>query len=271
MVLSLVIPAFAEAGFLATTLQAIHHYLAERGWLGASEVIVVTADAPDDTAGIARRELARFPRALHLEPGRKAGKGRDVRCGMLAARGDIVMFMDADLATPLGYIEAAIEAIRAGSDVVIGRREVARMHRQLGRRLTSQLSNRLVRALLLPGIADTQCGFKAFHGAIVPELFEPLVTLGWGFDLEVLARARQVGAAITELPIPDWFDPKGDAGLAGEPPWRARLCTLRELATLALRHGRQPAREPRRVWRSSVAWPPVVVERDDPPAALSGC
>jgi len=251
--LSLVIPAFAEARYLPETLRAIHRFVVERDWLASTEVVVVTADSDDGTADLARRELAAFPLAQHLEPGRKVGKGRDVRVGMLAARGEVVLFMDADMATPLAHIEPAIAKIRAGDDVVIGRRDLARMHKTLGRRITSQLSNYLVRALLLPGIADTQCGFKAFHRSIVAELFEPLGTMGWGFDLEILVRARSAGATIAEIDVPDWSDPKGDHGLAGERQWVARLRTLRELGELALRHGRQPVRAARRVRPDPIA------------------
>lgn len=250
--LSLVIPAFAEGRYLPDTLRAIHRFLDERGWLSSTELVVVTADAADGTPELARRELSAFPLAQHLEPGPKLGKGRDVRVGMLAARGEVVLFMDADMATPLAHIAPAVAKIHAGDDVVIGRRDLARMHHTLGRRLTSQLSNYLVRALLLPGIADTQCGFKAFHRSIVAELFEPLETMGWGFDLEILVRARSAGATIAELEVPDWADPKGDHGLAGERQWLARLRTLRELGSLTLRHGRQPVRRARRVRPSTV-------------------
>ena len=247
VMLSVVIPAFAEARYLPATLKALRGFLVERDWLPTTEVVVVTADADDGTPDLARRGLVEFAHAQHIEPGAKVGKGRDVRAGMLAARGEVVLFMDADLATPLAYIEPAAACVRAGHDVVIGRRDLARMHRTLGRRLTSQLSNYLVRAVLLPGISDTQCGFKAFHRSIVAELFGPLETMGWGFDLEILVRARAAGAAIAELDVPDWDDPKGDRGLAGERQWLARLRTLRELAVLALRHGRAPVRAAQRV------------------------
>lgn len=243
--LSLVVPAFAEAPYLAGTLRAIHDHLGERDWLASTEIVVVTADAEDGTPDIARRELRQFAIAQHLEPGAKVGKGRDVRAGMLAARGEVVVFMDADLATPLVHLETAIARVRDGYDVVIGTRDLSRMHKKLGRRVTSQLSNYLVRMALLPGIVDTQCGFKAFHRSIVARLFEPLETLGWGFDLEILARARAAGVTIAEIAVPDWSDPKGDRGLAGERQWLARLRTLRELGILTLRHGRQPARRGR--------------------------
>jgi hypothetical protein len=241
-VLSIVIPAYAEARFLAGTLRALHAFLGERA--AATEVIVVTAEARDGTPAIAARELARFPRGRQLRPGQKVGKGRDVRAGMLAARGDVVLFMDADLATPLHHIDAAIEVIDAGADVAIGCRDIARMHREWGKAWSSRLANALVRAALLPGIGDTQCGFKAFRGAVVRPLFEPLTTLGWGFDLEVLARARGAGLSICELPVPDWADPKGDLGLAGELQWWARLRTLSELAGVVARLGRQRVQAP---------------------------
>jgi glycosyltransferase involved in cell wall biosynthesis len=189
---------------------------------------VVTADGPDATPAIAAASLAAFPHAKHLEPGAKVGKGRDVRCGMLATTGEAVVFMDADLATPLYHLDRMLELL-GRADIVIGHRDLARIHDRWERTISSQLANRLVQATLLPGILDTQCGFKGFRAATVRPLFEPLVTMGWGFDFEILARARQLGYSTQQLALPDWHDPKGDEGLAGEVPWIARLRTLREL------------------------------------------
>lgn len=237
--LSIVIPAYAEAPFIGATLDAVYAFLDERAWLPTTELVIVTADSADGTPAITREALRRFPHARHLEPGAKVGKGRDVRLGMLAATGEIVMFMDADLATPLGHLDAGVQAIEDGDDVVIGARDLDRIHGEWTRSLTSRWANALIQAVLLPGLHDTQCGFKLFRGDIVRELFEPLVTTGWGFDLEVLARARRGGYAIRELAVPDWFDPKGDNGLAGEVQWWARLRTLRDLANITARLGRQ--------------------------------
>jgi dolichyl-phosphate beta-glucosyltransferase len=206
----------------------VHRHLVERALLDKTEVIVVTADGPDGTAQLAKASLAQFPHATHLEPGAKVGKGRDVRAGMLAARGDLVVFMDADLATPLHHLDALLEMLD-DSDLVIGYRDLGKIHDRWERTISSQLANRLVQATLLPGIHDTQCGFKGFRRATVEPLFEPLVTMGWGFDFEVIARAKKLGYRTQQLPLPDWRDPKGDEGLAGEVPWLARLRTLREL------------------------------------------
>jgi dolichyl-phosphate beta-glucosyltransferase len=227
--LSIVIPAYKEARYLGATLDAVHAYLVGKDWLRTTEVIVVTADAPDGTAAIARRALAAFPRALHLEPGPKVGKGRDVRAGMLAATGDLVLFMDADMATPLHHIDRFVRRLREDADVVIATRDLRQIHADVFRSTSSQLANLLVQKLLLPGVRDTQCGFKAFRREVVRELFEPLFTMGWGFDFEVLGRARLAGLQVVELAVPDWRDPKGDEGLVGEAPWRASLRTLREL------------------------------------------
>ncbi|MDB4956230.1 MAG: hypothetical protein JWO36_3799 [Myxococcales bacterium] len=188
----------------------------------------MTADSPDDTVALAKASLGKFPHAKQLEPGAKIGKGRDVRAGMLAARGELVVFMDADLATPLHHLGTMLELL-GDADLVIGYRELGNIHDRWERTISSQLANRLVQATLLPGIHDTQCGFKGFRRATIAPLFEPLVTMGWGFDFEVLARARQLGYRTEQLPLPDWHDPKGDEGLAGEVPWLARLRTLREL------------------------------------------
>ncbi|MDX2092429.1 MAG: glycosyltransferase [Kofleriaceae bacterium] len=237
--LSIVIPAYAEAMYLGATLATVRAYLVERGRLDTTELVVVTADAPDGTAAIARTELRAFPLAQHVEPGPKVGKGRDVRAGMLTATGDIVMFMDADLATPLAHVETGVAAIEAGDDIVIGTRELARIHRDLARGLTSRWANAMIQTLLLPGFRDTQCGFKLFARRTVRALFEPLATTGWGFDFEVLARAQMAGFRVRELLIPDWFDPKGDNGLAGEVQWWARIRTMRDLLKVVARHGRQ--------------------------------
>jgi dolichyl-phosphate beta-glucosyltransferase len=238
--LSVVIPAYAEAGYLANTLSGLHRYLVQRGLIHTTEVIVVTADSHDGTQQIARRELRAFPIMQHIEPGAKVGKGRDVRCGMLAARGDIALFMDADLATPVKYIEDAVAAIDRGAYLAIGRRDLAFAHADPVRAFISRASNQLIQTLLLPGLRDTQCGFKAFRREIVNELFGRLETTGWGFDLEVLTRARRQGYPIFELPLPDWADPKGDRGLAGEIQWLAQLRTFRELVKIVIRLGRQP-------------------------------
>jgi dolichyl-phosphate beta-glucosyltransferase len=230
--LSIVIPAYREALCLARSLAKVCAFLDDFGWLETTELVLVTADAPDATVEIARREIGRFPHHRHLEPGVKVGKGRDVRCGMLAASGALVIFMDADLATPLHHVPPMIDMLQRGFDVVIGARDLGTIHDDWTRTLSSQLANQLVRWLVLPGLRDTQCGFKGFRREVVDGLFGPMTAMRWGFDFDILARARRLGLPIGELPIGDWCDPKGDDGLVGEPAWLARLSALRELVSV---------------------------------------
>lgn len=237
--LSIVVPAFREALYIAHTLDALVEVLGDR--LATTEVVVVTADGPDDTAAITRRCLERFPHHVQLHPGAKVGKGRDVRAGMLHARGEFVMFMDADLATPLRHLDPMLDALQH-HDVVIGYRDLEKIHTDAVRTASSRVANMLVRALLLPGILDSQCGFKGFRSEVVTALFEPLATMAWGFDIEVLVRARRLGYSIHQLPIADWHDPKGDEGLAGEIQWAARARTLWELISIRRRFGRPKPR-----------------------------
>jgi dolichyl-phosphate beta-glucosyltransferase len=233
--LSIVIPAYREAWCLARSLDKVCTFLDDFGWLETTEIVLVTADAPDETVQIARREIVRFPHHCHLEPGVKVGKGRDVRCGMLVATGALVIFMDADLATPLHHLPPMIDMLQRGCGVVIGTRDLGTIHDDWTRKLSSQLANQLVRWLLLPGLRDTQCGFKGFRREVVDELFGPMTAMRWGFDFDILARGRHLGLPIGELFIGDWCDPKGNNGLVGEPAWSARLSALRELVSLWVR------------------------------------
>lgn len=234
--LSVVVPAFREAPYLANTFDALFGYLDARAMLRDTEVIVVTPDSPDETESIARRYIRRFPRNVHLYTGKKVGKGRDVRTGMLSATGEFVVFMDADLATPLSHLDPMLTALQQ-YDVVIGFRDLTKMHSGASRAFSSKLANVLVQELLLPGIWDSQCGFKGFRSRFVTPLFGPLSTKRWGFDIEVLVRARKLGCSIHQLPIFDWNDPKGSKGLAGEVQWAARFRTLHELIMLRMRFG----------------------------------
>jgi len=237
--LSVVVPAFREALYLANTFDALFRYLDDRAMLRDTEIIVVTPNSPDETESIARRYIQQFPRNVQLYTGKKVGKGRDVRTGMLSANGEFVVFMDADLATPLSHLDPMLKALQQ-YDVVIGFRDLTKMHARTSRAYSSKLANVLVQKLLLPGIGDSQCGFKGFRSRFVDPLFGPLSTMRWGFDIEVLVRARKLGCSIHQLPIPDWNDPKGSEGLAGEVQWAARFRTLHELIMLRLRFGPPP-------------------------------
>lgn len=234
---TVVVPAFREGGIIGSSLRLLSAELKKNKQLFEQlEVIVVAADGGDDTVEIARQHVADFKSLRIIEPGMKVGKGRDVREGVLAAKGDYVLFTDADMATHPKYIRAAFQELQDGADVVIGVRPLAKIHNTLLRRLRSVCSNALIRVMAVPGVHDTQCGFKGFRLDAARTLFAPLETLGWGFDIEVLARARVKKFTIRQLSIPDWYDPKiGKQGLAGESDLHANIRTLAELLRITKR------------------------------------
>lgn len=214
--LSVVVPAYAESALIVSSLRALADHVGARP-AGSIEVVVVVADGGDDTLELARQCAPWFERYRVIDAEARGGKGRDVRLGMLAARGRYRMFMDADLATPLHHLDELAAYMAADADIVIGVRNLWHVHEELRRRLVTSGGNLLVRMLLLPGLRDTQCGFKMFRAEVCEALFGRASIDGWGFDLEVLAAARRHGYAIETLHIDDWSDPKPSAlGLAGE-------------------------------------------------------
>lgn len=216
--LSLVIPAYNEANNLRNTLQRSWAYLSSRNYV--SELLVVDDGSVDSTAEIAR-EFARIHDAIRLLSIPHGGKAAALRAGMLATKGELIAFSDADLATPLANLEGFIEAINSGCDVVIGSREGAGAHRfgePKYRHIMGRGFNLLVRALVLPGIQDSQCGFKLFKRAAAQEILSrtqlyrnskliqgPRVT---AFDVELLVIARRLGYTICNFAV-DWTYGKG--------------------------------------------------------------
>lgn len=208
--LSIILPAYNEASVIGQTLESLAAYLRTHPELGPHEVIVVAAGT-DETPRIARTYAGQFD-ALHvITPPERAGKGRDVRLGFQAARGRFQLFTDADLSTPLHHIGEAVQLLEAGNDVVIGRRNLARIHTSRLRALVSVASNRFIRLLLLPGIRDSQCGFKAFRAEAAATLFSDERRInGWAFDVEILAAARKARCRIAQLPVSDWRETRED-------------------------------------------------------------
>lgn len=201
--LSVVIPAYNERDRIGPTLAAVQADLAARA--GGSEIIVVDDGSRDGTAGRAREALAGWPGSRVLSLPENRGKGRAVKEGVLAARGRIILFSDADLSTPIAMLDRLLERIEAGADVAIGSRALAgsdvRIHQPRLRESLGKLFNAAVRRLIIPGIRDTQCGFKAFRREAARELFAELRTEGFCFDVEILAAARRRGYRVEEVPV----------------------------------------------------------------------
>jgi dolichyl-phosphate beta-glucosyltransferase len=229
---SVVVPAYSEAPVIQNSLKKVAECLkSDKKRYNFTELIVVVADSIDNTAELAKEQAGLFASFKLVEPGKKVGKGRDVRTGILASSGDYVLFLDADMATPPKHIEPAFDKIeKTGADLLIAKRPLNKIHNTWSRRTKSVLSNLLIRVLATPGIQDTQCGFKVFTKEAAKQLFDPLEILAWGFDIEILVRARVAGYKIETIGINDWFDPKEDKmGLVGESDFHAYICTLSEL------------------------------------------
>ena len=204
--LSVIIPAFNEATRLPATLQALRVYLDGAGEEAeAYEGIVVDDGSRDGTAELAEQVAAGWPALRVLRQPQNRGKGAAVQAGMLAARGELRLFTDADMSTPITELAKLRPLIEGATAVAIGSRALAdsrvEVHQPLGRELMGRTYNRMLQLLVLPGLHDTQCGFKLFTGEAAVACFGPLRTAGFGFDAEVLQRARRLGWTIAEVGV----------------------------------------------------------------------
>jgi len=205
--LSVVVPAFNEARRLPPTLRAIDDYFRTVPHRG--ELIVVDDGSTDSTSDLVAALAGEGLQVRLIRHEANQGKGAAVRTGVMAASGDVVLFTDADLSTPIEDVERLLAAIREGADVAIGSRALDRtlvmVHQPWLRDRMGRVFNVLVQLVLLPGLKDTQCGFKAFRGGTAQELFGATQTDGFEFDTEVLYRARRRGLVTREIPV-HWRD-----------------------------------------------------------------
>lgn len=208
--LTVIIPAYNEAARLPQHLGPVRDYL--HAHYPAFELLVVDDGSRDDTAAAARAALAGEPRARVLAYQPNRGKGYAIRQGVAASRGASVIFLDADLSTPIEEIPRALAALE-GADLVLGSRDLpgsnVRVPQPLFRRVASEIFRWLRNLTLgLWHIADTQCGFKAYRGPLARELFAAAQIDRFMFDVELLYLARRRGLRIVELPV-QWEDAPG--------------------------------------------------------------
>ncbi|MBI4771290.1 MAG: glycosyltransferase family 2 protein [Chloroflexi bacterium] len=208
--LTVVIPAYNEERRLGTNVGIVLAYL--KSLTDSFELIVVDDGSTDGTAAAVEDQFREEPRARLIRYSPNRGKGYAVRTGILASAGERVVFMDADLSTPVDEIPRAL-ALLEGVDVVVGSRvlpgsQIA-VPAPLYRRLASSIFD-LTRHLLvgLWDISDTQCGFKAYHGPAARALFAQAQVNRFMFDVEILYMARQAGLRIVEMPV-RWADVAG--------------------------------------------------------------
>ncbi len=201
--LSVVIPAYNEVSGIALTLLDVHRHLSKQG--SSYEIIVVDDGSIDDTVGIARRMKEVIPHLSIIANKTNHGKGKVVRQGILAAQGRIRLFMDADNSTSVDQFGKMRPYFEQGYHVVIGSRDIAGAQlipaQPWHRVLLGNAGNLIIQALLLPGIYDTQCGFKAFSETAAEEIFSRATINRWGFDVEALSLARVLGYQIKEIPV----------------------------------------------------------------------
>jgi len=199
--LSLVIPAYNEESRLPATLSRVSAFLTGRG--EPYEVLVVVNGSTDRTADVVKAAAILDP-CIRLMVTDIAGKGRAVKLGIEAAQGERLVMADADLSTPIEEVVALAECLDDRFQIVIASREGSGAHRHSEpyiRHLMGRVFNLLVRMLAVPGIQDTQCGFKAFTRESARDIFPRQRIDGFGFDVEVLFIARQQGYGILEVPV----------------------------------------------------------------------
>ncbi|TET34206.1 MAG: glycosyltransferase family 2 protein [Anaerolineales bacterium] len=216
----MIVPAHNEENRLPQSVEAILEFIHSQTY--ESEIIIVENGSSDNTAQISHDFAARHPEIQALqEP--VAGKGLAVRRGMLAAKGDFRFICDADLSMPIDEVNHFLPPKAPPFDVAIASREVpgaVRYGEPYYRHLIGRAFNLLVRIVTLPGLQDTQCGFKCFRAEAAEELF-PLQTIaGWTFDVEILFIARERGMQVIEIPI-NWYFNSG-----------SRVRILRDSATM---------------------------------------
>jgi len=203
MTYSIVIPAYNEGQRLAPTLERVLAYVHAQGW--DAEVIVVNDGSSDNTAGIVREFAAKSPLLRLVENPGNRGKGFAVRNGMLNARGEIIVFSDADLSSPIEEMPKLLQALAAGADIAIGSRWLRpelQTHRQsLHRQLFGRIFNGLNRIILGLRFKDTQCGFKAFTRKAAQTILPMQQIERWGFDPEILFLARKFGFRVDEIAV----------------------------------------------------------------------
>ena len=200
---SIIIPAYNESSRIRPTLDEILRYTAEKGW--DAEILVVDDGSRDDTAAIIGEYAAKHPQVQLVQNPGNRGKGFSVRNGMLHAQGDVCLFSDADLSSPIGEAEKLFAAIREGADVAFGSRwlraELQTERQPLYRQLLGRIFNLALRVFLGLHYADTQCGFKAFRGEAARRIFPLQKIERWGFDPEILFLARRSGFKVAEVPV----------------------------------------------------------------------
>lgn len=209
--LSVVIPAYNEGERIIKTLESVDEYLKRQDY--SYEIMVVANNCTDNTDDVVKGQQEKIAnlKLLDLGPG-IPGKGGAVKEGFLKALGSYIMFMDADNATKIDELDHFWPRVKEGNDIVIGSRDIKGSKLDKAqpwyKELAGKMGNVLIQIVAVPGIKDTQCGFKLFSKESADKIFAVQKLGGWGFDIELLALARKYGFKIAEEPV-TWHDMAG--------------------------------------------------------------
>lgn len=201
---SIIIPAYNEEKRLPNTLEQVFRFLEEQSY--TSEVIVVENGSNDRTYETAK-EFTKQHKNLHVIHDAQRGKGGAVQRGVREARGEYVLFCDADLSMPVEEINKFLPPALNDFDIAIASREApgaVRYNEPYYRHLTGRVFNMLIRLMVLPNLQDTQCGFKCLRAEVARDIFRFQTLTGWAFDVELLYIAHHHGYRVIEIPI-DWY------------------------------------------------------------------
>ena len=210
MKLSLVVPAYDESARISDSLRAMGSYLADQPY--DAEIVVVDDGSRDGTAGVVREIASGVSVPLRvLRYARNRGKGAALKVGFAAAIGDVILFSDADLSTPIEEIAPLLARIEDGADLVIGSRHMrgsAVEQRQPWYRTAMGSVFTLIVRATIADVSDATCGFKAYRAEVGRDLFSRLRVYDWSFDAELLYLARRAGYRLDEVPV-RWADRAG--------------------------------------------------------------
>lgn len=213
MYLSWIIPVYNEERRIEKTVREVDEYLRSKNFPGGYEIIVVDSSSRDKTAEIVKSLSAEIP-GVSVRTVENKGKGWAVRYGMLNSRGEIRLFSDADNSTSPDHLEKALPLFERGYDAVIGSRNskdapgaAIDLPESWVRSLAGKAGNLIIQLLAVPGVWDTQNGFKAFRKEAAENIFSRLTIFGFAFDIEVLLLARRLGCRLGIIPVRWKHDP----------------------------------------------------------------
>ncbi len=215
--LSVIIPVYNESKRIPLTLIDVDRHLSGADY--SSEILVVNDGSTDNTYEVVSKFLPLIKNLRIIDNKENHGKGFVVRQGMLEAKGTLRLFMDADNSTSVDQVDKMLPHFKEGYEVVIGSRDIKGAElvppQAFYKRTLGNVGNLVIQVLLLPGLWDTQCGFKCFSEEAVRKIFNIVKTNRWAFDVEALVIAKRLGYRIKEIPVRWVNSPFSHVKLAG--------------------------------------------------------